>query len=457
MKKALLLAGIAAAMFASCSENAVVDYSKVDLEGTPIEFTLSQSADASVNTTRGAGTVGGLTPETNVFRGERINLLMTTVGESKWGLRTFNTDTIFGFDAYAYPDTDVYQPEGALVPPGYHLDYSTFTNGASKYYPLSGLSDFFAYYVDDAADPTQVDDQTNPDSMYLTVKLNGTQDLMWGRAVNAWHSRIDNNGSPKEPEYGFSARTARINGRVPRIDLKHLLTRLTFTISNDGQPVTIGSDTYNVKLNAIRVKSACQAKMKVAFNDPASKNCVDNTGNENPDTINVLSIDNLLAWTNDVDWFVLNDSDVVTDWYKGYTWKDATPVQNKKMIPLKQTTIANNLTNGDYQHPVYNPQKVGEAMFIQPGQMAYDMDVEFEFPVKTSSAGLSWEKSTAELRIQFKEDQNGTLVPVALEPGYSYNVNIIVHGLRQIMVNVTIADWEDGGSEDFDVETSGRN
>lgn len=448
MKKALLLAGIAAAMFASCSEDAVVDYSKVDLEGTPIEFTLLQSADASVSTTRAAGTVGGLNAATNVFRGERINLLMTTADETTWGLRTFNGEPIFGYDAYAYPDTLEFEDYGSPMRPGYHLDYSTFTNGAKKYYPLSGLSDFFAYYVDDAADPTTA--YKDADSVKVNVELKGTQDLMWGRAVNAWHSRIDNNGNPDGVEYGFSARSSRINGRVPSIALKHLLTRLTFTISNDGKPVTDAGVDYHVMLDSIRVKSAYKAKMKVAYNEPAA------LYSGNPDQIDVLNIDNLLAWDNETAWFYLNDS--VANWYKGYTWQDATPTQYKKVELLHQTPIPYNKTNADNYHPEYNPQKVGEAMFIQPGQMAYDMDVVFEFPIR-SATGLSWEKSTAPLRIQFVEEDPQTHVktPVALKAGYSYNVNIIVHGLREIQLNVSIENWEDGGSQDFDVETSGRN
>lgn len=443
MKKTLLLAGIAAAMFASCSQDEVVDYSKVDLEGTPIQFTLLQSGDASVNTTRSAGTVGGLTTASNVFRGERINLLMTTADETSWGLRLFNNEPIFGFDAYAYPDTLEFEDYGTSMRPGYHLDYTTFTNGANKYYPLSGLSDFFAYYVDDAADPTTA--QKDADSIKVDVEINGAQDLMWGRAVNAWHSKIDNSGHESGIEYGFSARTARVNGRVPSIAMKHLLSRLTFTVSNDGQPVTIGSDVYNVRLDTIRVKSAYKAKMKVAFNEPAAPY----SGND-PNQIDSLSIENLLTWDNATDWFILKDS--VTNWYKGYTWKDATPTLFKKVDTLIQTDIPYNKTNTDNYHPEYNPQKVGEAMFIQPGQLAYDLDVVFEFPIK-GEFGLSWEKSTAKLRIQFTE--NG--IPVALKAGYSYNVNIIVHGLRQILVNVTIEDWKDGGSQDFDVETSGRN
>lgn len=416
MKKSVFMAAVAMAMMASCSqdENVTPNDNLIDSdELVPVEIGVS---NVSATVTRAQGTVGGMSDATNVFRGEHIYLLMTTLGEETWGFSSLsannNQEVLFGPGAWAIPERYAYSGHNDdMTQVGWHMNYFTWSNNARKYYPLKGYSDFFGFNVDDAAD---ADDVANYDvtesTVTIPVIITGTQDLLAGKAKNT----VDDTTT------GFSAKTAR-NGKVPTINLKHLLTRLTFSVTSDAETVTIDGQDYDVVLDTIKVIDTYNtANMLIAYDEGEDV------------TVGKDALD-LLEWdeTSTAD-FYLNDS--VAGWYQGGA--------NKVVDLMEAVTIPCNAN----ESVVENQKKhVGEAMFIRPNQDAVKMVATFTFPTKGEGGVYNPIKTDAELIIKLPNDE-------PMQVGTSYNVNILVHGLKEILVNVEVEPWKDGGSFDFDVE-----
>lgn len=293
MKKSYLALGLVAAVaMSSCSNDEPIPGGNQPgvAEGyVPVELGLtSASADVNVGT-RGTGTVGGMTTETNKWQYEDIYVLMTSNSqkclekivdaegnetEQTWGFTSAMGDgpflkEQFKGEFWARPEAHTSSVLGTNL--NYFIDKNEWWNGApiSKYYPMYGASEFFAYYVDDAFDKnneaayrhsvlfagdnagnSQVAEHSYPiitkenDQMSIQYMIDGTQDLMFGHA--------NNDGE------GYSAQTARA-GVVPSITMQHLLTRLTFNVIKGAE------STNMVRLNGIRVKSKNQGKMFVAY------------------------------------------------------------------------------------------------------------------------------------------------------------------------------------------------
>lgn len=405
MKNRWTLAVLAMLLLASCTNDNTVD----PQEDASTLIGLGVTNMAVTTNSRGLGTVGGMNYATNVFRGERIYLLMTTVGQTPWGYTTSanaeGTTNIFGPGSWATP----MRSEDAS---GWYLNYHEWSQQAKKYYPIHGRSDFFGFYVDDAGDPDMTKNyRMRGDSVTIPVAINGTQDLLAGKAVNV----------ATGASIGFSAKTARTENKRPSIYMKHLLTRLTFSVKNDAEPVVVAGKTYDMRLEYVKiVNTPFLADMTVAYNEQ--------TEGKNP-----LE---LLEWDeNHMGEFWLCDS--VSGWYQGG--------KNKKLETLKPVAVPVNADSetGAYLNPEVGPQKVGEAMFVQPNQDKHKMELKLTFPKKGEGETVVWETRVVRLDIICSSGK--------MEIGKSYNVNIITHGLQEIEVDVMIQPWTDGGSQDIDV------
>ena len=305
MKKSYLALGLVAAVaMSSCSNDEPIPGGNQPgvAEGyVPVELGLtSASADVNVGT-RGTGTVGSMDAAKNLWQYEDIYVLMTSRDTSSLEAKDFTVDGVkqaegWGFTSvkgagpflkhqfdgrfWARPESSSSSVLGTNL--NYFIDKNEWWNGApiNKYYPMYGVSEFFAYYVDDACDLREASEHADDhncvisnmlyerdeydnyqevahaypvitrsadeNSMSIQYQIDGTQDLMWGHA--------DNNGE------GYSAKTARKNPKVtPSITMQHLLTRLTFNVIKGAK------STDMVRLNGIRVKSRNQGTMYVAF------------------------------------------------------------------------------------------------------------------------------------------------------------------------------------------------
>lgn len=294
MKKSYLALGLVAAVaMSSCSNDEPLvnpNQQNPAKDLVPVELGLtSASADVNVGT-RGTGTVGGMDVASNKWQYEDIYVLMTSTDTTSLEAEDFTVDGVkhaegWGFTSvkghgpflkqqfngtfWARPESESSSVRGTNL--NYFIDKNEWWNDApiSKYYPMYGESEFFAYYVDDAYDKNNeaayrhmdlyvTDNAGNSQTgahnypiitkennqMSIQYMIDGTQDLMFGH---------DDNGGE-----GYSAKTARA-GKVPSITMQHLLTRLTFNVIKGAE------STNMVRLNGIRVKSKNQGKMFVAY------------------------------------------------------------------------------------------------------------------------------------------------------------------------------------------------
>ena len=323
MKKSYLALGLVAAVaMSSCSNDEPMvnpNQQNPAKDLVPVELGLtSASADVNVGT-RGTGTVGGMDVASNQWQYEDIYVLMTSrdtssleakdftnaAGEKQatgWGLTSVKGDGPFlkhQFDGTFWARPESSSSSVLSTNLNYFIDKNEWWNAApiNKYYPMNGVSEFFAYYVDDACDLREASEHNDDhecvtsnmlyardqydnyqevahaypvitrsadeNSMSIQYQIDGTQDLMWGHA--------DNNSN------GYSAKTARQN-ITPSITMQHLLTRLTFNIIKGAE------STNMVKLNRIRVKSRNQGTMYVAFDTQ---------------TVTDKDVNSILAWNED--------------------------------------------------------------------------------------------------------------------------------------------------------------
>lgn len=460
MKKNLLFVAVAATALVGCSSDETLSNettgSIVESDLVPVELSLSRNS-VNVFQTRGTGTVGDTEAEAakNVYQNEDFFVLMTTVPTEEkpdWEFtyvgKKSDTNNALGvqFDGSfkSRPvdgaDTD---EDGNLDEWG--IDYLTYTDQKKKYYPTDGsLSDFFAFYVDDAAVSTQpsadatynvpvIEDAGDSESKYVEFKIDGTQDLLAGKAMLD-AEELAAKGITGITR-GFSAKTAR-KDIIPSIPMKHLLTRLTFGVTPGHQ----GAEGLVIK--SIKVQSRSEGKMTVAYNDNG-----------------VLPAAELIEWTQ-----AESDMSALTEETDTFTLHaipvgdriDADGNKTNLEVPEKLLTVTKGLVgdegdfqivdNGEEASPRYtfNGKRVGDAIFVQPNQTKYTMKIAYEFPYGVDDdSNVLYHSVEDEFPVQLSD---GT--PLGI--GKSYHINITVYGLSEIRINTTLEAWLDGGTIEID-------
>lgn len=98
-------------------------------------------------------------------------------------------------------------------------------------------------------------------------------------------------------------------------------------------------------------------------------------------------------------------------------------------------------------HPAADYTYFGEAM-VFPGQKQY------RFNVYQAQTGVTVDIDPNDLVVDLtKLKKNGVAVPAAdqvAKPGYQYEVNLIVYGLEEIQVSVSLTEWTEAGNVDID-------
>lgn len=401
MKKYLYLAALAAATLSSCSSEENPATSQEDVKGLePIELSVSYSS-VKVET-RGTGTVGAIADADNKFQYENIYVLMTNVpqNDEEWGYTNAGGTSVGSILGEQFDNSFFCRPEAAGG--GWNLNFlgssvvgkEWGTQGVMRYYPAGGYSEFYAYYIDDAAVSTNLVKNTADETMTIDVTLDGTQDIMAGKAVN-----------PDPTVRGFSAKTARAD-LVPNLTLKHVLTRFTFEVES-------GNDNAeNMTIDKIEVKSKNKGTLLVAYNEAAAKEAKD-----------LLTIDN----TSSAVFELMNPA------------ASAATLEDGKS-PLTPFTP---LTMGKTTDPA-GDQQAGEAMFVMPGETEYEMTIYMTQQAK-NGATLQPESQSATRMITLGSGD-------AFKPGFSYHVKVIVYGLSEVKVNAVLEPWQDGGEIEIDTE-----
>lgn len=410
MKKISLASLMLVVLLSACSNEPIptVDQETESNELVPVSLGLNMS-QADVEVTRGTGTVGGTTAADNVWNYENLYVLMTTSSKealedqnSEWGFTSVRGQILkeqFDNSFYARPKS--VDRGGSTV---WTLDYQCDPNegGNLKYYPAQGASDFFAYHVDDAA--TSVDAKGNPEieiannTISVNFAMNGSQDLLAGQADASATTEINANGVE-----GFSAKTARASV-IPNIKMKHMLSRLTFTLKN-GNAMTAG-----VFVDSISVISKYMGKMHVAYKDAPQ------------DTI---------EWKDDTKELFLMQKMETTDaeYFESSLLNGKCPLKKFQTVEMDGATDVN----------------VGEALFICPGETSYRLALY----VRNTIDGGEVEKRTIEINFTHPDKAS------PLERGKSYHVNVTLYGLESISVDTQVEKWDEV-KDPIDVDSDGE-
>lgn len=396
MKKSLFFAFAVAGMLCSCSSEESIDGGTANVgdvensELVPIKIGMSSNV-----ITRGSGTVGGTTDETNVWNGQLIKVFMLkkgTIEAAETGL-SYYTDKDGG--------KKLFWEEELYAPTGSNSDLAFTVKGDIKYYPTDNtISDFWAYHVDElnATDKAITEELTATETeLSYDITIDGSQDVMVAKA------EYDGSNERVSAERAYSAFAAR-NGVQPELVFKHLLTRLQFTAvpgnseSTDDEKQSIIAK--NIKVRSIKVLSKRTGKLIVAY-----------TGEEAIDQLQLNPIDDTTEKM-----VLMQKSEDETE-----------------LVALEDTPVDN-----------VDGVRIGEALLVAPQNEGYVMEIELVQSVPTTASGDVSEE-TFNTPAVIKVPTSG-----AFEAGHSYNVQISVWGLEQIEVTATLTPWT--SDEDIPVD-----
>ena len=473
MKKYFMFAVVVTAgMLASCSSESLTGSDpkietpdQADL--VPIEIGVASSQ--TTGTTRGTGTVGGTTNETNIWKGEKVNVLMYKIASN--GDPTFE----FATDGASNP---LYDATMTLVTPlatetavsGLAKEINVgdpYTNPALatyklKYYPPTGRFDFWGFYLgggtakpsDAVTAPTlnnviaTYDDNTTPtanNAKAVNFVLDGTMDLMVAKAATGTSAATSATNIVGDVPFtanqiaavtaasgpgtvyasSYSAKSAR-GGLQPDLLFKHALTRLTFKVKAGN------ANAVGVKVTAIKVHSMTTGKLIVAYDYKQ--------GN--------ISAANSIIWDAayhpGTDFTTDTDNDGLFDYqeediYPSLALKERDNTNGMQALTA-YTLVAADVTNA---HPI------GEALLVAP-QDKYWLEVEYDATAATSAewndptatsggSSISPAPITADIA---RTNQNDVF-----EAGKSYNVTISLYGPEKISITTSLEAWTNVAEE----------
>ena len=413
MKKMLFCAISAAAMLSACSSEENISSNPAGEALTP-KIQLGVATAAST-TTRGTGTVGGITPEENVWAGQDLWIYMLKQNSMEVA-------------EYVDPDpsvapTAIFDNKKFTAPVGPGEDeenknkgIASTADGSVCYYPINGASDFWGYRVDNACggDPVVKTVNNNGEEVeakdatrrVVNLTIDGSQDIMAGKAVITEEEKAKLGN--RTNDY-FSAYAAR-KGVQPNINFEHLLTRFTFHVKAGSKSAAgNGTNTDPVNVTSISVVGKNKGQLTVAY-----------TGAEPQQ---------LLTFEDTTAPFTLMERQ----------GED----HNSTLLGLTPKALTWTAGEGEGSVGKADNIAIGEALLVAPGEESYTLKVGLSQMVQKK---VGEEKKP--MKLEYTADikaPNGKF-----EKGTSYDVNITVYGLEKIEVTATLKPWEDGGSIDID-------
>lgn len=411
MKKFMFFALASAAMLASCSSDDAVAVDESNVAQTQDGPAAIQIGLGGAVFTRGTGTVGGVSGA-NVWAGQQFNLYMLKKGTMNLATKN-NTDTEASAIVSGDSTSAIYNNAVFNAPASGDNGQAKAADGSVKYYPATGEYDFFAYRLDGAGtdDPTM-----SATDITVPFTIDGSQDILVAKAIPTGPELTTLGGTPY-----YSARAARKSVQ-PQMTFKHLLSRLTFRVApgNSSTASTVTFDTAGVitdlavHITGIKVKSAINGTLTVAA------------------TSDVDGDSQKIAWGT-----AATDSDFVSVQQRNTA---AGATANDPLIAFTDSTLSGKWT-GSVAFTSESSVAIGEALLVAPQATNYSMIVEGYQWVKI---GTDYEKRTFELPLDIK--CKSTAEPTVALPflaGTSYNVQIVVYGLEQIEVYVTLTPWDE--------------
>lgn len=294
MKKSFYFAlALTAGLFASCSSDDIAQAPQGGLDANDPKGDVIQLsvANAAQGVTRGTGTVGNTTANTDQWDGQKINVSMFKKGT----LTVATEDPDDNTTPTIYDASELTVEKGGAaavlldIAVNGDVDVLRDRTVESRYFPGSGSYDFWGYRLDDAATspltPADITyDTTDPaaSTAKVNIAIDGSQDIMVGKAelkaadLDTDGKVIPGTGSAYTEHFStdkvFSAYSARRNVN-PQISFKHLLSRFTFEVKGANAASCVDAAVTDaaviaktgVKVDAIKVKSKTTGKVVVAY------------------------------------------------------------------------------------------------------------------------------------------------------------------------------------------------
>lgn len=411
-------------LLASCSSDDDLSTGGNGKDGLQ-QIKIGMGVQANV-ATRGTGTVGAVGAENNTWAKQTVNVYMLNKGTLD--LAKFGEDPI-------YENTVLTTPTDNASGIASELD----EHGVAqyKYYPTTKTAfDFWGYRLDDANDTIAADQDgsataaaiksnkfvpyTSGDSLLIGFKIDGTQDIMAGKAVPT-EEEITKCGGEDNIYSAFAARREV----QPNIKFEHLLSRLNFQVLAGAQSTTDANT--GVKVTGITVKSKATGKLVIAYKGEAT---FENVSNQ-------LIVD---KYADEVKEAALYKDLVVKQ-------RGATAALTENLVDLEPVTPKWN--NG-----MALATQVGEALLAIPADK-YEITINLKqkVQVKGDKGHPTDPDDFQEKEYTYTADLKNTVNPEkGFEPGYSYNVTITVYGLSEIQITTTLIPWKDGGNIEMNPE-----
>ena len=424
MKKLFLMGAVASlGLLASCSSDDDLSTGGNGKDGLQ-QIKIGMGVQANV-ATRGTGTVGAVGAENNKWAGQAVNVYMLNKGTLD--LAKFGEDPIYNNTVLTTPDGNDSGIATELV--GGVAQY--------KYYPTTKTAfDFWGYRLDDANDTTATDQEGSAtaaaiennkfvpyisgDSLLIGFKIDGTQDIMAGKAVPT-EEDITKCGGEENIYSAFAAR----RDVQPNIKFEHLLSRLNFQVL-DGKKTETTDEDKAVKVTGITVKSKATGKLVIAYQGEAT------------------------TFANVSDQLIV-DKDADSE-------KDAALLKELKVMQRDGSNLNADLVALQPVTPKWNngtamATQVGEALLAIPADK-YEITINLKQKVQVKGDKLTpQEGDFEEKEYTYEADLKNTAnLGQGFEPGYSYNVTITVYGLSEIQITTTLIPWKDGGNIEMNPE-----
>lgn len=411
-------------LLASCSSDDDLSTGGNSKDGLQ-QIKIGMGVQANV-ATKGTGTVGAVGAENNKWAKQTVNVYMLNKGT---------------LDVAKFGDDPIYENTVLTTPSDNASGIATELVGGIaqyKYYPTTKTAfDFWGYRLDDA-DVTAEGDRdgsetaaaiksgkfapyTSGDSLLIGFKIDGTQDIMAGKAVPT-EEEMNKCGGEENIYSAFAAR----RDVQPNIKFEHLLSRLNFQVL-DGKKTETTDPDKAVKVTGITVKSKATGKLVIAYQGEATT-------------------------------FANVSDQLIVDKY-AYEEKEATLYTD---LVVKQrgehATLTDALETLEPVTPKWNngmamATQVGEALLAIPADK-YEITINLKQKVQVKGDKNSpAEGDFEEKPYTYTADLKNTVNPEkGFEPGYSYNVTITVYGLSEIQITTTLTPWKDGGNIEMNPE-----
>ena len=426
MKKLFLMGAVASlGLLASCSSDDDLSTGGNGKDGLQ-QIKIGMGVQANV-ATRGTGTVGAVGEKENTWANQTVNVYMLNKGTLD--LAMFGEDPIYENTVLTTPTDNASGIATELV--GGVAQY--------KYYPTTKTAfDFWGYRLDDANDTTATNQEGSAtaaaiennkfvpyisgDSLLIGFKIDGTQDIMAGKAVPT-EEEIRKCGGGEDNIY--SAFAARRDVQ-PNIKFEHLLSRLNFQVLDGKKTATTDPDKA-VKVTGITVKSKATGKLVIAYQ--GAETTFENVSDQ-------LIVD--------------KDADSEKD---AALLKELKVKQRAEGAPLTQNLEDLTPVTPAWNNGMAMATQVGEALLAIPAKK-YEITINLKQKVQVKGdKGTPQEGDFEEKEYTYEADLNNTVNPEkGFEPGYSYNVTITVYGLSEIQITTTLIPWNDGGNIEMNPE-----